>query len=110
MIGLKELFNFNKRRTFFVNVLILLFIFSSIYIVLDFNDEMTEDNTTTKFAYNSVPNKTTFQRLFNKLYVSISTMTTLGYGDIYPIHPLSQFFVSLQSLLTFIVITELVSV
>ena len=110
MIGIQQLFSFKKRELFFKNIMFLLMLFASIYTALDFSDEMTEDNTTTKFAYNSVPNKTVFQRIFNKMYVSVSTMTTLGYGDIYPIHPLSQFVVACQSLITFIIITELVSV
>ena len=91
-----------------MNIFLILIMFAFLYILIDFNDEVNDDNTTSKFAYNSVPNKTKFQKIFNKLYLSVSTMTTLGFGDIYPIHPLSQTLIALQTFSIFIAITEFV--
>lgn len=44
------------------------------------------------------------QKLFNRLYFSISTSTLLGFGDIYPITNISKIFVMMQSISTLILI------
>ena len=42
----------------------------------------------------------TFQRIFDRMYFSITTSTLLGYGDIYPVSNLSKLIVMIQSMLT----------
>jgi len=44
------------------------------------------------------------QKLFNRLYFSISTSTLLGFGDIYPVTNISKVFVMMQSISTLILI------
>lgn len=44
------------------------------------------------------------QKLFNRLYFSISTSTLLGFGDIYPVTNISKVFVMAQSISTLILI------
>ena len=44
------------------------------------------------------------QKLFNRLYFSISTSTLLGFGDIYPVTNISKTFVMFQSIITLILI------
>ena len=66
------------------------------------------DNKSTYFCYNQIPNNTTFKKIWNKIYMSFTTLTTLGLGDIYPIHPLSQSIIAVQTFITFILVTELV--
>ena len=44
------------------------------------------------------------QKLFNRLYFSISTSTLLGFGDIYPVTNISKIFVMMQSISTLILI------
>tara|TARA_B100000929_G_scaffold251173_1_gene211053 strand:+ start:4151 stop:4498 length:348 start_codon:yes stop_codon:yes gene_type:complete len=98
---------FISRKYFFASIIIIVLIFAIIYIALDFNEKMN-DNKSTYFCYNEIPNNTTFKKIWNKIYMSFTTLTTLGFGDIYPIHPLSQSIIAVQTFLTFILVTELV--
>jgi len=43
---------------------------------------------------------TSFQRMFDRIYFSITTSTLLGYGDIYPVSNISKIIVMIQSMLT----------
>ena len=99
---------FKKRKRFLKIVISIIFLFAFLYTILDINQVNDKDNNTTYFAYNSVPNKTLFQKIYNKIYLSISTLTTLGFGDIYPIHPLSQTIIAIQTFFTYFLISELV--
>lgn len=98
---------FSSRRSFLAAVIILVAVFAAIYIAIDFKEEM-EGNKTTYFCYNEIKNDTTFRKIWNKIYMSFTTLTTLGFGDIYPIHPLSQLITAIQTFLTFFLITDLV--
>ena len=98
---------FISRKYFFASIIIIVLIFATIYITLDFNEKMN-DNKSTYFCYNQIPNNTTFKKIWNKIYMSFTTLTTLGFGDIYPIHPLSQFIIAVQTFITFSLVTELV--
>ena len=44
------------------------------------------------------------QKLFNRLYFSVSTSTLLGFGDIYPVTNISKTLVMFQSITTLILI------
>ena len=99
----------DSRIHFLLAVMLLVVFFAAIYIALDFNEPMDKDSNKTKyFYYNEIPNNTTFQKIWNKIYMSFTTLTTLGFGDIYPIHPLSQLIIAIQTFLTFFLITDLV--
>ena len=41
-----------------------------------------------------------YQQFFNRIYFSVITGTTLGYGDIYPVSNLSKFICGVQGLFT----------
>jgi len=119
--------SFGKRTRFFVIIFTVIIVWAIAYSVLDFNEKVIEGKTK-YFAYNSVVNpnedeeyllpdgnKRTYskwevyaQRIWNKIYVSITTLTTLGYGDIYPIHPISQALVAVQTLFSYVIITDLI--
>lgn len=55
-------------------------------------------------TYYYVENETTFDSpshqysLLDFLYFSLGTQTSVGYGDLYPTHPLTKIFVSMQLL------------
>ena len=118
---------FGKRSRFFAVVISVIIIWAIFYSILDLNAKV-RNGQTKYFAYNSVfnPNfnqeyelqngkKRTYskwevyaQRIWNKIYVSITTLTTLGYGDIYPIHPISQALVAVQTLFSYVIITDLI--
>jgi len=99
--------SWSNRKRFFSAVFAIVIIFACAYMVCDWFEEQDADNNTTMFAYNSVPNKEIYQKICNKIYVSISTLTTLGYGDIYPRHPLTQAIVACQTFITFMLITDI---
>ena len=48
----------------------------------------------------TVPESNNIQRLFDMIYFSVATGTTLGYGDIYPISNKVKFFIILQIFIT----------
>ena len=97
-----------SRPEFFVTFTMIIAIFGAIYAALDWNSPLDKNNRTKYFQYGTMENNTPFQKVWNKMYMSITTLTTLGYGDIYPVHPLSQLVVAIQSFLAFALITELV--
>ena len=99
---------FNDRKKFFEIIFKNIIIFTFLYTILDFNEEM-KGNKTKYFCYNEVPNGTLFQKISNKIYMSFTTLTTLGFGDIYPIHPISQLLVAIQTFVTFALVTDLVN-
>ena len=86
----------------------IIIVFGIVYYLLDMNMEPDENNRTKYFQYGTMKNDSTFRRIWNKIYMSITTLTTLGYGDIYPVHPTSQALVAIQSFIAFVLITELV--
>lgn len=81
--------------------------FAIFYYLLDVG-ESSKNGMTSQFSYENLPNETKIRKMWNKLYLSITTTTTLGYGNIKPIHPISQMAVAIQSLTIFFLITELV--
>ena len=73
------------------------------------NDLETKIDETVKSAKNEIEqdelidekmNVSLGQKLFNRIYFSISTGTLLGYGDIYPTTNLCKLAVMLQTLIT----------
>ena len=100
---------FIKKKDFFFTTIIIIIFFAICYILFDFNEQTDENNNTSMFSYNNVPNKTVFQKIYNKFYLSISTLTTLGFGDIYPRHPLPQTVIGIQTFLSFFLISELIT-
>ena len=87
-------------------VLTIVLVFALIYIYIDFKQSM--NGTKTKyFEYNNVPNDTFCRKIFNKIYYSIITLTTIGFGDIYPIHPISQSITALQALIIYVLVNNI---
>jgi len=97
-----------SRPDFFITFFVIIAIFGVIYTALDWNSPLDKNNRTKYFQYGTMSNNTPLEKVWNKMYMSITTLTTLGYGDIYPVHPLSQLVVAIQSFLAFALITELV--
>ena len=96
-----------SRREFVRRMIYFIVGFAVFYYFLDVGEKV-KDGRTSQFSYENLPNESKIRQLWNKLYLSITTTTTLGYGNIKPIHPLSQMAVALQSLTIFFLITELV--
>ena len=92
---------FIRRSAFFIVG------FAVFYYLLDVG-EKTRNGKTSQFSYGELTNNSNFRKFWNKLYLSITTTTTIGNGSIKPVHPLSQLAVGLQSLTVFVLITELV--
>ena len=107
-----------NRPIFFLIIFGGILFFAFIYLACDWGQKMYNDKgkeidgskggKTKFFYYNSIPNNGLGLKLWNKLYLSVTTLTTLGYGDIYPIHPISQAIVASQTFLTFMIITDLI--
>ena len=108
MLGILALHRFSDRREFYITFSTIILIFGIIYTLLDFNLKPDKNNRTKYFQYGTMKNDTAFSKVWNKMYMSVTTLTTLGYGDIYPVHPVSQSIVAIQSFLAFVLITELV--
>ena len=99
---------FQQRKNFIKIIFIIILVYTCIYTIIDINQPMI--GTQTKyFEYNSNNNTTLLRQIFNKFYYTITTLTTLGLGDIYPIHPLSQFITATQILIIFVLISELIT-
>ena len=82
---------FTKKSHIMFLVLLNILIFGLLYLLLDvFIGDM--------FYYTFINDKTYFQKFINKLYYSATTFTTLGLGDIYPIHPFSQILTIIQTM------------
>ena len=107
-----------NRPTFFLIIFGGILFFAFIYLACDWGQKMYNDKgkeidgskggKTKFFNYNSIPNGTPVQKIWNKIYLSITTLTTLGFGDIYPIHPISQAAIACQTFLTFMIVTDLI--
>ena len=85
----------------------IIIFFALAYMACDWFEHNDKDNNTSMFAYNAVKNDTPCRKIINKIYVSISTLTTLGYGDMYPRHPISQTLVAIQTFITFMLVSDL---
>ena len=90
-------------------VISLVMIFSIFYFFLDLNEKPDEENKTTYFNYNKVKNETLFQKIINKIYFSVSVITTLGFGDITPIHPISISLITVQSVIIFFLVANMIA-
>ena len=100
---------YKRRGPFITLIIFIIMIFALVYFLLDFGEDIKEgETTTTYFQYNSIPNDSIARKIFNKIYFSLTTLTTLGFGDIHPIHPISQALVAFQTFSIFILISELV--
>jgi voltage-gated potassium channel len=50
-------------------------------------------------AFNGLEEQIWLTNLFNAMYFSFITLTTVGYGDISPALPIAQFFVFMESII-----------
>ena len=78
---------YKKRGPFITLIIFIIIISALVYFLLDFWEDIKEGETkTTYFEYNSTPNPNDdiARKIWNKIYFSITTLTTLGFGDIYP--------------------------
>ena len=107
-----------NRPIFFLIIFGGILFFAFLYMACDWYEQMNDSDgkktdgskggQTKFFNYNSIPNGTPVQKIWNKIYLSITTLTTLGFGDIYPRHPISQAAIACQTFLTFMIITDLI--
>ena len=97
----------DSRREFIHKMSYFIIGFAIFYYFLDAGEKL-KNGKTSKFSYGNIPNDSNIRKFWNKLYLSITTTTTLGFGDITPIHPVSQIAVAIQSLTIFFLVTELV--
>ena len=71
--------------------------------IITVNKSTTEKITNYKKALKGFPNKI-YGNYFRMLYLSVVTITTLGYGDIVPITDYSRFLIALESIMGVILI------
>ena len=95
------------RQQFIRRSIFFILGFAVFYYALDVG-EKTRNGKTSQFSYGDLKNNSRFRKFWNKLYLSITTTTTIGNGSIKPVHPLSQLAVAIQSLTVFVLVTELV--
>ena len=76
-----------------VALILSIILFAIIYYVIDL---LTEEK-----QFNSEKNQ---NFIWNKIYFSLVTQSTVGYGDIYPITLLAKVFVSIQIFVTMVLI------
>ena len=77
IIGLLEKYSIKNRPSFFTLVFSIIIFFALAYMACDWFEPNDKDNNTSMFAYNAVKNDTIGRKILNKIYVSISTLTTL---------------------------------
>ena len=95
-----------KFYTTFVSMVVF---FALVYAAIDWNEKHDKNNRTKYFQYGSMKRNTPLEKISNYMYLSVTNLTTLGLGDIYPVHPLSQLFMGLETFSTFIMISKLIS-
>lgn len=84
---------FVKRHLLTISIVSLIIIFSLAYYLLDvFTDET---------HFNGLDDKSSY---FDKLYLSIITQATIGFGDVTPASKMAKTLVMLQALSTIVVV------
>ena len=80
-------------------------IFEGFYEIKNEKEDIKEEiKKVVEEEEDKIENPSFYQRYFDSLYFSIITSCLLGYGDIYPVRSLSKFLVSIQCLITIILI------
>lgn len=70
--------DFNKKINKFLIVLGIIFLFAIIYTILCPEADHWK-------GLSELDDKTLYDKFFNRLYFSIASMTTIGYGDLSPL-------------------------
>ena len=95
---INQFFGVNKVNFFKIALtLITILVFGIIYTFFDESEFIYRDDTHNQFA--KIKNI-----FFERLYFSIITQTTIGYGDIVPNSDATRFVVAIQALSTILII------
>jgi hypothetical protein len=81
--------DFNKKINKFFIVLGVIILFAIIYTILCPSADHWK-------GLSEVDDKTLYDKFFNRLYFSIATMTTIGYGDLSPLSKTARFVALIQ--------------
>ena len=98
-----------QRSEFYGTFLAMVVVFAPLFAVIDWKEKADDNNRTKYFQYGSMKRETAAEKVSNYLYLSITTLTTLGLGDIYPVHPVSQMMMAAQTIVTFAMVSSVIS-
>ena len=99
---LSLLFTHNNKKKIALLIAVSL-LYSIIYFLLDYNQKLNKQNSTKYWYYSFYKNDSLFEKLVNKLYISFSFTSTLGLGNIAPIHPITQLLLVSQIIVCLII-------
>jgi hypothetical protein len=98
-----------QKAEFYGTFLAMVVIFAALFAMIDWKEKADDNNRTKYFQYGSMKRDSVVEKLSNYLYLSVTTLTTLGLGDIYPVHPVSQMVMAVQTIVTFAMISSVIS-
>lgn len=93
------MFKNKNKETLVILVITIILFYSVIYYFL-----LSQE--TKHFEQNNVEQKGQYKKLITSIYYSITTLTTIGLGEIYPVTSLAQIITASETIFVFLIISE----